>query len=144
LLTPFNFLLGTLLVIIIAVGEFKTRFSASSSWPTPDRHRAGGALEAALDRLAVLNAPLAMVVRDGAEHEVPVKQLVLDELTVLRPATRSAWTARSSPGRGSEVDESLRPRPTRSTRRRRHRAVGRCGVRQRPHAGHRGQPPPSS
>ena len=38
-----------------------------------------------LDRLAVLNAPRARVVRDGAEQDVPVADVVLDDLLAWPP-----------------------------------------------------------
>ncbi len=36
-----------------------------------------------MDKLSLLSAPKAIVVRDGAETEIPIEQLVLDDLTVL-------------------------------------------------------------
>ncbi len=107
-LTPFNFLLGTLLVIIIAVGEFKDALFgivlvANTLIGIVQEVRS----KRALDRLAVLNAPRAMVVRDGGEHEVPVKELVLDDLIVLRPGDQISVDGDVLSGTGLEVDESL-------------------------------------
>jgi len=107
-LTPFNFLLGTLLVIIIAVGEFKDALFgivlvANTLIGIVQEVRS----KRALDRLAVLNAPRAMVVRDGSEHEVAVKELVLDDLIVLRPGDQISVDGDVLSGSGLEVDESL-------------------------------------
>ncbi len=107
-LTPFNFLLGTLLVVIIAVGEYRDGLFgivlvANTLIGIVQEVRS----KRALDRLAVLNAPRAMVVRDGAEHEVAVKELVLDDLIVLRPGDQISVDGRVLSGAGLEVDESL-------------------------------------
>lgn len=65
-----------------------------------------------LDRLAVLNAPTARVLRDGHEHEIPLGQVVLGDVLVLRAGdqvTADATvvdTAENGPG-GLELDESL-------------------------------------
>ena len=60
-----------------------------------------------LDRLAVLNAPRARVVRDGAEREVAVADVVLDDLLVLRAGDQVPPTASCVEADGLEVDESL-------------------------------------
>ena len=46
-----------------------------------------------LDRLAVLNAPRATVVRDGETVEIAVEEIVLDDLVGCARATRSRPTA---------------------------------------------------
>jgi len=107
-LTPFNFLLGTLLVVIIAVGEFKDALFgivlvANTLIGIVQEVRS----KRALDRLAVLNAPRAAVVRDGAEEEIAVKDLVLDDLVVLRPGDQITVDGDVLSGSGLEVDESL-------------------------------------
>lgn len=65
-----------------------------------------------LDRLAVLNAPTARVLRDGAEIEIPPAEVVLGDVLMLRTGdqitadARVLHTARTGPS-GLEVDESL-------------------------------------
>jgi cation-transporting ATPase E len=65
-----------------------------------------------LDRLAVLNAPTARVLRDGREHEVPLELVVLGDVLVLRAGDQVTadatvvQTAENGPG-GLELDESL-------------------------------------
>ncbi|MGZ4760480.1 MAG: HAD-IC family P-type ATPase, partial [Acidimicrobiales bacterium] len=107
-LTPFNFLLGALLVVIIAVGEYRDGLFgivlvANTLIGIVQEVRS----KRALDRLAVLNAPRAVVVRDGSESEVPVKELVLDDLIVLRPGDQISVDGDVLAASGLEVDESL-------------------------------------
>ena len=107
-LTPFNLLLGILLVVILAVGEIKDSLfgivlvlntmigivqEVRSKW--------------ALDHLALLSAPRSCVRRDGVEAEVPVHDLVLDDLIVLRPGDQVAVDATVLATNGLEIDESL-------------------------------------
>ncbi|MEB4615207.1 HAD-IC family P-type ATPase [Leucobacter sp. M11] len=60
-----------------------------------------------LDRLAVLNAPSARVLRDGVEVEVPLEEVVLDDVLVLRTGDQVTADARVLDARGLEIDESL-------------------------------------
>ncbi|GAA2835685.1 cation-transporting ATPase E [Leucobacter komagatae] len=65
-----------------------------------------------LDRLAVMNAPSARVLRDGEEHEIAPEGVVLGDLLILRPGdqvTADARVLRTDVGgpRGLEVDESM-------------------------------------
>ncbi|WP_025133152.1 HAD-IC family P-type ATPase [Leucobacter sp. PH1c] len=65
-----------------------------------------------LDRLAVLNAPTARVLRDGSAVEIPLDRVVLGDVLVLRMGDQITADARvvdtdhSGPA-GLEVDESL-------------------------------------
>ncbi len=69
--TPFNLLLGILLVVIIAVGEYRdSLFGIVLVLNTLIGIVQEVRSKQALDRLAVLNAPTACVVRDGTEHEL--------------------------------------------------------------------------
>jgi cation-transporting ATPase E len=107
-LTPFNFLLGTLLVIIIAVGQFKDAlFGIVLVLNTLIGIVQEVRSKRALDALTLLNAPRAIVIRDGSEHEVPVKELVLDDLVVLRPGDQITIDGRVLDSVGLEIDESL-------------------------------------
>lgn len=60
-----------------------------------------------LDRLAVLNAPSARVVRDGSERELPVAEVVLDDLLVLVAGDQVPADGVVLDSTGLEVDESL-------------------------------------
>jgi cation-transporting ATPase E len=107
-LTPFNFLLGTLLVVIITVGEFRDAlFGIVLVLNTLIGIVQEVRSKRALDALAVLNAPRAAVIREGTEREVAVKELVLDDLVVLRPGDQITVDGRVLDATGLEIDESL-------------------------------------
>ena len=63
--------------------------------------------KAALDRLALLNAPHARVRRDGAEAEIAPADVVLDDLLVLRAGDQVPADAEVIGGRGLQIDESM-------------------------------------
>lgn len=60
-----------------------------------------------LDRLAVLNAPRARVVRDGVERDLPVAEVVLDDLLVLVAGDQVPADCVVLDSAGLAVDESL-------------------------------------
>jgi cation-transporting ATPase E len=60
-----------------------------------------------LDRLAVLGAPRARVVRDGAVVEIATDAVVLDDVLELRAGDQIVADAVLLSGQGLEVDESL-------------------------------------
>ena len=107
-LTPFNLLLGILFVIIVAVGEIKdSLFGIVLVLNTLIGIVQEVRSKRALDNLALLSAPRTCVRRDGTEREIPVHELVLDDLIVLRPGDQIAVDATVLAARGLEVDESL-------------------------------------
>src|SRR5215207_160616 len=61
----------------------------------------------ALDRLALLHAPRARVVRDGVEHEIEVRGIVEDDLLILRSGDQVTADCRMIDGVRLEIDESL-------------------------------------
>jgi len=63
--------------------------------------------KAALDKLALLNAPRARVRRDGAEAEIAPADVVLDDILVLRAGDQVPADARVVGGRGLQIDESM-------------------------------------
>jgi len=63
--------------------------------------------KAALDRLALLNAPSARVVRDGSESEIAPGEVVIDDLFVLRAGDQVSADAEVVDGRGLQIDESM-------------------------------------
>jgi cation-transporting P-type ATPase E len=106
--TPFNFLLGSLLAVILAVGEFRDALfgivlvlNALIGIIQEVRSKR------ALDRLALLNAPRATVVRDGEETEISTKELVLDDVIVLSLGDQITVDGAVLAASGLEVDESL-------------------------------------
>ena len=106
--TPFNLLLGILLVVIIAVGEFRDAlFGIVLVLNTLIGIVQEVRSKQALDRLAVLNAPRACVVRDGAEGEIAVAGLVTGDVVVLRPGDQISVDGTVIGAVGLEIDESL-------------------------------------
>jgi cation-transporting P-type ATPase E len=108
LLTRFNFLLGGLLVVILVVGPindalFGGVLVANALIGVIQELRA----KRTLDRLAILSAPRARVVRDGHEREVPVSEVVLDDVLGLRPGDQVVVDAEVLEVAGLEIDESL-------------------------------------
>ena len=107
-LTRFNALLGALLVVILTVGPlqdalFGLVLVANSGIGILQELRA----KRTLDRLAVLTAPKARVVRDGAVRELPVSNVVLDDVLELQPGDQVVVDGEVLDVQGLEVDESL-------------------------------------
>ena len=63
--------------------------------------------KAALDRLALLNAPRARVRRDGAEAEIAPTDVVLDDILVLRAGDQVPADAVMVASRALQIDESM-------------------------------------
>jgi cation-transporting ATPase E len=108
LLTRFNALLGALLVVILVVGPvqdglFGIVLVANSAVGIVQELRA----KRTLDRLSVLNAPTATVVRDGSTSEVAVEEVVLDDVLVIGPGDQVCVDGTVLEAEGLEVDESL-------------------------------------
>ena len=108
LLTRFNFLLGGLLAVILVVGPlndalFGIVLVANALIGILQEWRA----KRTLDRLAIVSAPKALVLRDGVPAEVPVGDVVLDDVLVLRPGDQVVVDAEVVESQGLEVDESL-------------------------------------
>ena len=108
LLTRFNALLGGLLVVILVVGPlndalFGFVLVANALIGILQEWRA----KRTLDRLAIVSAPKAVVLRDGAPAEVAVGEVVLDDVLVLRPGDQVVVDAEVIEAQGLEVDESL-------------------------------------
>ena len=108
LLTRFNFLLGALLVVILAVGHpqdalFGIVLVTNALIGIVQEVRA----KRTLDRLAVLNAPRASVVRDGTTQEVPLEAVVLDDLVILRTGDQVVADGTIVEANGLQLDESL-------------------------------------
>jgi cation-transporting ATPase E len=107
-LTRFNFLLGSLLVVILWVGPlqdalFGLVLVANTLVGIVQEVRA----KRTLDRLALISAPSARVVRDGSTREVAVGEVVLDDLLRARPGEQLMVDGEVVEAAGAEVDESL-------------------------------------
>lgn len=106
--TRFNAVLGTLLVAILAVGEYRDALFgivlvANALIGIIQESRS----KRSLDRLTLLSAPQVLVRRDGADIEVPNAAVVADELVVLRPGDQITVDGTVIGAAGLEVDESL-------------------------------------
>lgn len=60
-----------------------------------------------LDRIAVLTAPTASVWRDATEHQIPARDVVIDDLLQLRRGDQVVADGRCIDGDGLEIDEAL-------------------------------------
>ncbi len=106
--TRFNALMGTLLAIVLACRAYKDALFggvivANAVIGIVQELRA----KRTLDRLAVLSAPRAFVVRDGHVTEHPLGDLVLDDVIDLRPGMQIPADADVIAAERLEVDESL-------------------------------------
>jgi cation-transporting ATPase E len=107
-LTRFNAILGVLFVVVAVVGPavdglFGVVLVANTAIGVGQELRA----RRTLDRLAILTAPRAHVVRQGVVTSLPVSDLVLDDIVELRPGDQVAVDARVVRADGLEIDESL-------------------------------------
>ncbi|GAA1834541.1 HAD-IC family P-type ATPase [Pseudonocardia ailaonensis] len=106
--TPFNGLLLALFVVILATGRWQNGLFglvivANTAIGVFQEVRA----KRTLDKLAVLNAPHARVVRDGELSEIDVDGVVADELIELRSGDQVPADGEVTASAGLEVDESL-------------------------------------
>jgi cation-transporting P-type ATPase E len=107
-LTRFNAILGTMLAVILVVGQpqdalFGLVLVANALIGIVQEIRA----KRKLDSLAVLSAPRARVVRDGEVHDVAVEAVVLDDLCELRTGDQVPADGVVRSTEGLEIDESL-------------------------------------
>ncbi|WP_307857554.1 cation-translocating P-type ATPase [Paenarthrobacter sp. DKR-5] len=108
LFTLFNGVLGACLVVVLLVGDprdalFGFIVAANTAIGVVQEYRA----KRTLDRLAVLNAPRARVLREGQVQEIDVAAVVHDDLLVLRTGDQVPADARILAVAGLEVDEAL-------------------------------------
>lgn len=107
LLTWFNLILGTLWVLMLAFGSWKDALFGivlivNTAIGTLQELRA----RAVLDRLALISAPRAHVVRDGVVTGIAVEAVVLDDVLVLSPGDQVVADGVVLDTDGLEVDES--------------------------------------
>jgi len=106
--TRFNAILGSLFVIVLVVGPlqdglFGIVLVLNTVIGVVQELRA----RRALDRLTVLNAPVAHAIRDGRAQDLPVDAVVEDDLLELRPGDQIVADGTVLTSGGLEVDESL-------------------------------------
>src|SRR5205823_3948358 len=105
--TRFNAILGALVLVIVTIGPFQDALFgivlvSNTLIGILQELRA----KRALDRLALLNAPQATVVRAGVARPVAVTEVVLDDVIQLGPGNQIPVDAVVVAG-DLEVDESL-------------------------------------
>src|SRR6516165_8229345 len=108
ILTRFNFILGALLAVILAVGEpqdalFGLVLVTNALIGIGQELRA----KRTLDRLAVLSAAGVRVIRDGAPTEIAVEELVADDLVDLRAGDQLVADGVVRDSASLQADESL-------------------------------------
>jgi len=108
ILTRFNALLMVLLVVVLLVGSpidglFGFVIIINSAIGIFQELRA----KWTLDRLAILHAPTAAVLRDNALHSIPLKEVVLDDVIKLGIGDQVPADALVLRSEGLEIDESL-------------------------------------
>ncbi len=108
ILTRFNALLGALLAVILVVGPlqdalFGAVIVANSAVGIIQELRA----KRTLDRLSVLNAPTATVLRDGAPCPVRATDVVRDDVLLVGAGDQLVVDGTLLDADGLEVDESL-------------------------------------
>jgi len=107
-LTLFNGIIAACFLIMLLLNEWKDAlfgFSATANAiiGIAQEYRA----KRALDRLAVLTAPRARVLRDGAVTEIPFAAVVRDDVLLLRAGDQVVADAVVLSAEGLELDESL-------------------------------------
>jgi cation-transporting P-type ATPase E len=106
--TRFNALLGAMLAVILVVGPLQDALFGfvlivNAGVGIVQELRA----KRTLDRLSVLTAPKAHVVREGLPHEVPVDAVVLDDVLDLSTGMQVVVDGEVLVSDGLELDESL-------------------------------------
>jgi cation-transporting P-type ATPase E len=107
-LTRFNAILGVLFFAVISVGSpADALFGLVVVWNALIGIVQEVRAKRTLDRLAVLSAPNAVVVRDGEAVDVALGAVVLDDVVRLRTGDQVSADGVVSDSDGLEIDESL-------------------------------------
>ncbi|MFF7682281.1 HAD-IC family P-type ATPase [Microbacterium sp. NPDC007973] len=106
--TLFNGIVGACFVVLLLLGRWQDALFGVAALSNAvigcvQEFRA----KAALDRLALLNAPRARVRRDGAEAEIAPPEVVRGDVLVLRAGDQIAADAVVVASRGLQIDESM-------------------------------------
>jgi cation-transporting ATPase E len=108
LLTRFNAIIVVCFVVLLVIGHWQDALFgftavANAIIGSVQEFRA----KRSLDRLALVNAPHARVVRGGTVQEIAVESVVLDDVLVLRTGDQVAADATVLESTGLQVDESM-------------------------------------
>ncbi|HEV2255238.1 MAG TPA: hypothetical protein VGS06_18815 [Streptosporangiaceae bacterium] len=108
MLTRFNAILGAMFVVVLVVGPvqdalFGAVLVMNTGFGVVQELRA----KRELARLVILTAARARVIRDGATSEIPVDQVVRDDLLELRPGDQVPVDGLVLQADGLEADEAL-------------------------------------
>jgi cation-transporting ATPase E len=107
-LTRFNAILGTLFVVVLVVGPIQDAlFGAVLAVNTAIGLFEEVRAKRLLDRLAVLTAPVAHALRDGAVKDVPAQSVVVDDVLEIRIGDQVVADGVLVDVAGLELDESL-------------------------------------
>ncbi|MGY3319352.1 HAD-IC family P-type ATPase [Arthrobacter sp. TE12232] len=106
--TLFNAIVGTSFLLLLLLGQWQDALFGLAAVSNAvigvvEEYRA----KKSLDRLAVLNAPLARVLREGQIHDIATADVVRDDVLVLRAGDQVTADAAVLESSGLEVDESL-------------------------------------
>jgi cation-transporting ATPase E len=106
--TRFNAILGSQFVIVLIIGPpqdalFGVILVINTAIGVFQELRA----KRELDKLAIVTAAQARVIRDSAERSIPVEQVVQDDVLELRPGDQVPVDAEVLRGSGLELDEAL-------------------------------------
>ena len=108
LLTVFNAILGVALVVVLLVGQWvDALFGFVLVLNTATGTIAEVRAKRALDRLSVLQAPVAHVRREGRDEDVDVADIVLDDVVRLRSGEQVPADGELLAADGLEIDESI-------------------------------------
>lgn len=104
----FNAIVAGSFVLLLLLGEWRDAlfgFAAVSNAVigVVQEYRA----KRSLDRLAVLDAPYARVLRDGSVQDIAIQDVVLDDVIVLRTGDQVSADAAVLESEGLQIDESL-------------------------------------
>lgn len=107
-LTLFNGIIAACFLVLLVLGRWQDAlFGLSAIANTIIGSAQEFRAKAALDRLAVLHAPSARVLRDGHEESVVVAAVVMDDILVLRAGDQVPADARVVDASRLQLDESL-------------------------------------
>src|SRR5687767_7921046 len=106
--TLFNAIVGGCFLVLLLLGRWQDALFGLAAFANAiigcvQEFRA----KAALDKLALLNAPRARVRRDGQELEIAPGEVVLDDILVLRAGDQVPADGVVSGGRALQIDESM-------------------------------------
>ena len=106
--TLFNAIVGTSFLLLLLLGQWRDALFGLAAVGNAvigvvEEYRA----KKSLDRLAVLNAPHARVLREGEIHDIATEDVVRDDVLVLRAGDQVIADATVLESSGLEVDESL-------------------------------------